>query len=57
VLQFDIWELASIALAVTLDRTAMRPDLTMRNEISAMANKIWPNDGSWFNMGQGRSTG
>ena len=44
-LPFDVWAVAGSADPVTDSWT-----MTMRNEISAMANKIQPNpDGRWFN--------
>ncbi|CAG0932303.1 Serine-aspartate repeat-containing protein D [Thermoflexales bacterium] len=44
-LGFDIWTTASGGLSTNEHQT-----MTMRNEISAMANKIMPNpDGAWFN--------
>jgi hypothetical protein len=49
-LQFDIWAtgIDSSSLASLNDNA--RHTMTMRNEISAMANKIKPNpDGEWFN--------
>ena len=43
-LEFDIWSTASGGAS---DDKTWR--MTMRNEISAMANKIEPNNGTWFN--------
>ncbi len=44
-LEFDVW-----ATSGQGDKTSVRQRMTMRNEISAMANKIRPNpDGHWFN--------
>jgi len=45
-LDFWIWGQAEGGSAVKTSHT-----MTMRNEISAMANKIEPNDGLWFNTG------
>lgn len=40
-LNYDIW--ASASEGVSMRRVDRRTKVTMRNEISAMANKIWPN--------------
>jgi uncharacterized repeat protein (TIGR01451 family) len=42
-LNFVIWGSSSANSASATHK------VTMRNEISAMANKIWPNGGQWFN--------
>ena len=46
-LEFDVWAYASGSSAATATHATNK--ITMRNEISAMANKIEPNDGMWFN--------
>ncbi|MFN8453783.1 MAG: hypothetical protein U0401_03780 [Anaerolineae bacterium] len=43
-LNFDVWGTAAGGVSVGATRKA-----TMRNEITAMANKIEPNGGVWFN--------
>ena len=43
-LSYDIWATSNEGASASASRIA-----TMRNEISAMANKIEPNGGTWFN--------
>ncbi len=43
-LDYDVW--ATTTTGIATPTVSMRRDLTLRNEISAAANKIWPNTAS-----------